>query len=171
MKYFRTCETHVDYIRYIFISVVIPLRLPDLIYAKTPNPLPLTHVILTPQIQYIDRTSGYVCNVIYMTLCDKNSCKENKYIGETGRNLKFRLENHWGYGNNNVTSQATALGHISITQVTHNFSVVFVWSYLTKVQVILSANAIRNGRSPKPLRFQRFPICQKNLWSSEMNPK
>ena len=42
-----------------------------------------------------------------MILCDKNNCTDNKYIGETGRILKFRLADHRGYVNNNVTSQAT----------------------------------------------------------------
>ena len=45
----------------------------------------------------------------------------------------------------------------------YNISRVFVWSYHAKVQIILIINPIGNGKSPKPLRFQRFLICQKNL--------
>ena len=46
-------------------------------------------------------------NVIYMISCNKHNCKEKRYIGETGRILKYRLAEHRGYVTNNVTSQAT----------------------------------------------------------------
>ena len=42
-----------------------------------------------------------------MIICNKNDCKENKYIGETGRILKYRLADYRGYVNNNMTCQAT----------------------------------------------------------------
>ena len=42
-----------------------------------------------------------------MIQCDKNNCTENRYIGETGRILKYRLFEHRDYVTNNVTSQAT----------------------------------------------------------------
>jgi hypothetical protein len=45
-------------------------------------------------------------NVIYMLECDKDNCKQ-KYIGETGRIFKFRLDEHRGYINNKNESQAT----------------------------------------------------------------
>ena len=54
----------------------------------------------------------------------------------------------------------------SIWRQSENFSVSTYYTtalYHTKVQVILSANPFGNGRSLKPLQFQRFPICQKNL--------
>ena len=62
--------------------------------------------------------------------------------------------------------------YLFIGQVmSHMCSSHIIWSYHNKVQVILSANPIGNGRSPRPLQFPWFPICQKNLWSSEMNPE
>ena len=45
-------------------------------------------------------------NVIYLLECQKERCKE-RYIGETGRLLKFRLAEHRGYINNKVESQAS----------------------------------------------------------------
>ena len=42
-----------------------------------------------------------------MISCNKHNCKEKRYIGETGRILKYRLAEHRGYVTNNVTSQAT----------------------------------------------------------------
>ena len=46
-------------------------------------------------------------NVVYLIKCKKNNCKENFYIGETGRFLKKRLSEHIGYITNKITSQAT----------------------------------------------------------------
>ena len=46
-------------------------------------------------------------NMVYMIIWNKSNCKENKYIRETGRILKYRLAHHRGYVNNKVTSQAT----------------------------------------------------------------
>ena len=43
-------------------------------------------------------------NIIYMIECNK--CNE-KYIGETERQLKFRISEHKGYINNNIWSKAT----------------------------------------------------------------
>ena len=45
-------------------------------------------------------------NVIYLIECDKNNCKE-RYVGETGRIFKFRLDEHRGYIINKDESQAT----------------------------------------------------------------
>ena len=45
-------------------------------------------------------------NVIYLIQCNKDSCRQ-KYIGETGRIFKFRLDEHRGYITNKVESQAT----------------------------------------------------------------
>ena len=45
-------------------------------------------------------------NIIYLIECQKDRC-QNRYIGETGRHFKFRLDEHRGYVNNQVLSQAT----------------------------------------------------------------
>ena len=45
-------------------------------------------------------------NVVYLIECDKNNCRE-RYIGETGRIFKFRLDEHRGYINKKDESQAT----------------------------------------------------------------
>ena len=45
-------------------------------------------------------------NCIYMIQCQKDKCKE-KYIGQTGRLLKFRIAEQRSYINNQVTSKAT----------------------------------------------------------------
>jgi hypothetical protein len=45
-------------------------------------------------------------NIVYLIECDKNNCQE-KYIGESGRNLKKRLEDHRGYIVNKKVNQAT----------------------------------------------------------------
>ena len=45
-------------------------------------------------------------NVIYLIECDKDNCRQ-QYDGETGRIFKFRLDEHRGYINNKVDSQAT----------------------------------------------------------------
>ena len=46
----------------------------------------------------------YKC--IYMIKCMKNNC-EQRYIGETGRYIKFRIADHRSYITNQVTSRAT----------------------------------------------------------------
>ena len=45
-------------------------------------------------------------NIVYLIECDKTNCQE-KYIGESGRNLKKRLEDHRGYIVNKKLNQAT----------------------------------------------------------------
>ena len=45
-------------------------------------------------------------NCIYMIECEKDMCKQ-RYIGQTGRILKFRIDEHRGYVSNQVTSKAT----------------------------------------------------------------
>lgn len=45
-------------------------------------------------------------NVVYLIECNKDYCKK-KYIGETGRIFKFRLDEHRGYVNTKDESQAT----------------------------------------------------------------
>ena len=45
-------------------------------------------------------------NVIYLIECDKDRCKE-RYVGETGCLLQFRLAEHCGYISNRVESQPT----------------------------------------------------------------
>ena len=47
-------------------------------------------------------------NVVYMIHCNKNNCN-SKYIGETGRIFKFRLDEHRGYITNKDESQPTGL--------------------------------------------------------------
>ena len=46
-------------------------------------------------------------NIIYMITCTKEHCKENRYIGETGRTLKHRLADHCGYVRNKMTHIST----------------------------------------------------------------
>ena len=45
-------------------------------------------------------------NIIYLIECEKESCIK-RYVGETGRLLKFRIAEHRGYVNNRIESQAT----------------------------------------------------------------
>ena len=45
-------------------------------------------------------------NTVYMLECQIERCKQ-RYIGTTGRQLKFRLDEHRGYIINQVTSKAT----------------------------------------------------------------
>ena len=63
-------------------------------------------------------------NIIYLISCEKERCKNNKYIGETGRPLKTRLADHCGYVRNFHFEQATgghfnqpghSLAHLKIT--------------------------------------------------------
>ena len=42
-------------------------------------------------------------NLIHMIECQKSRCKETRYIGETGRPLKYRLAEHRGYIVNDIT--------------------------------------------------------------------
>ena len=46
-------------------------------------------------------------NIIYLIFCEKERCRENIYIGETGKSLERRLANHRGYVVNNMTDRAT----------------------------------------------------------------
>ena len=53
---------------------------------------------------------------MYMIQCSKDNCNK-RYIGQTGRLLKFRIADHRGYIQNQVTSKATGAhwnqpGHI-----------------------------------------------------------
>ena len=43
-----------------------------------------------------------------MIQCQKDKCKE-KYIGQTGRLLQFRISEHRSYINNHVTNKATGV--------------------------------------------------------------
>ena len=45
-------------------------------------------------------------NVIYLLECQKENCQQ-RYIGITGRQLKFRMADHRGYIINQVTNKAT----------------------------------------------------------------
>ena len=47
-------------------------------------------------------------NVVYMLQCNKTNCNA-KYIGETGRIFKFRLDEHRGYITSKDESQPTGL--------------------------------------------------------------
>ena len=47
-----------------------------------------------------------IFNCEYMIQCTTDNCKQ-QYIGQTGRQLKFRIANHRGYIQNQVTSKAT----------------------------------------------------------------
>ena len=58
-------------------------------------------------------------NIIYLIQCNKEFCKESRYIGETGRPLKYRFSDHRGYVTNNVTKQATGA---HFTQAGHSLS-------------------------------------------------
>ena len=52
------------------------------------------------------RVSCDTFNCIYLIECQIDGCKK-RYIGHTGRLLKFRLSDHRGYITNKVVSQAT----------------------------------------------------------------
>ena len=63
-------------------------------------------------------------NIIYMIQCTKEFCKEPRYIGESGRPLKYRLADHRGYVTNGITKLATgahfntighSLSHMKVT--------------------------------------------------------
>ena len=45
-------------------------------------------------------------NIVYMIECQKSNCKE-RYIGESGRPLRYRLAEHRGYIVNNITTTPT----------------------------------------------------------------
>ena len=45
-------------------------------------------------------------HVIYLLECQKDKCKQ-RYIGTTGRQLKYRLAEHRGYISNQVLNKAT----------------------------------------------------------------
>ena len=45
-------------------------------------------------------------NCVYMIQCTKENCMQ-RYIGQTGRLIKFRIADHRGYIQNQVTSKAT----------------------------------------------------------------
>ena len=44
-------------------------------------------------------------NVVYLLICKKDSCKEKFYIGETKNILKFLIDQHRGYINNENKTQ------------------------------------------------------------------
>ena len=46
-------------------------------------------------------------NIIYMIECQKENCKEPRYIGESGRPLRYRLAEHRGYIVNHMTDKPT----------------------------------------------------------------
>ena len=58
-------------------------------------------------------------NVIYLISCNKEYCKENRYIGETGHPLKYRLADHRGYVNNYRTDNLPghSLDYLNITAI------------------------------------------------------
>ena len=43
-------------------------------------------------------------NVIYLLECNKDNCRK-RYVGETGRQFRFRLADHRGYITNKIESQ------------------------------------------------------------------
>ena len=47
-----------------------------------------------------------VRNAIYLVECEKETCRQ-KYIGETGRTFKQRMDDHIGYDRNGRNYQAT----------------------------------------------------------------
>ena len=54
-------------------------------------------------------TKKFTCesfNVIYLLECQKEKCQQ-RYIGTTGRQLKYRIADHRGYITNQVSSKAT----------------------------------------------------------------
>ena len=53
-----------------------------------------------------NRVSCETFNCVYLIECQIDTCRQ-KYIGHTGRLLKFRLADHRGYINNQVVSKAT----------------------------------------------------------------
>ena len=46
-------------------------------------------------------------NIVYLIECTKENCTNNRYVGETKRNLRHRFGEHRGYVTNNHTEQAT----------------------------------------------------------------
>ena len=58
-------------------------------------------------------------NIIYLIQCNQEYCKESRYIGETGRPLKYRLADHHGYVTHKVTNPATGA---HFTQAGHSLS-------------------------------------------------
>ena len=54
----------------------------------------ITIIVTIRIIVTIKITITITIAITFTILCDKNNCKENKYIGETDRILKFRLADH-----------------------------------------------------------------------------
>ena len=46
-------------------------------------------------------------NIIYLIECQKLNCKESRYVGESGRPLRYRLAEHRGYVVNKMTDTPT----------------------------------------------------------------
>ena len=49
-------------------------------------------------------------NIVYLIQCDKENCKENKYIGETSKPMHVPLSQHRGYvtrNNKDATGTST----------------------------------------------------------------
>ena len=58
-------------------------------------------------VWHIDRQmSCETFNSIYLLQCKKDNCRQ-RYIGTSGRQLKYRLSDHRGYISNQVVSKAT----------------------------------------------------------------
>ena len=54
----------------------------------------------------LDKVNCMSENIVYLIQCDKENCKENKYIGETSKPMHERLSQHRGYVTRN-TQDAT----------------------------------------------------------------
>ena len=50
--------------------------------------------------------SCYTSNVVYMLECDKERCRQ-RYIGETAKEVSYRILQHIGYVRNNIINRTT----------------------------------------------------------------
>ena len=75
-------------------------------------------------------------NVVYMIECQKSNCKQNRYIGETGRALKYRLAEHRGYIVNSLTNTATGAHFTSPGHSLSDMRILILEQVKIKVQPI-----------------------------------
>ena len=93
---------------------------------------------------------------MYKIECQKSNCKNSRYIGETRRPLKYRLADHRGYVNNQMTNQATGA---HFTSTGHSLSDMKV--------VILELVKYKNTEYRK--EHERYHIQKFNTYNEGMN--
>ena len=94
-------------------------------------------------------------NAVYLIKCNKENCKQNVYIGETGRILKFRIDEHRGYIQKQKLDEATG-AHFNLPgHSIDNFSVTIL--------EIPKKNDILYRKERERFHIRRFNSCRDGM--------